>query len=94
MVEPTPFKIVPPDDTPEFMYPAYFGCLRWAVGFDPVLKLFTADTGINLPKDRTPIEAAVDRACGFNPNEEFMRAFVPWFNEQVWGGMDGEEPDE
>lgn len=94
MVQPAPFKIVPPEDTPEYMYGAYFSCLHWAIGFEPALQSFTQDTGIPIPTNRSPIEQMVDKACGRDPGEEFIRAFVPWFNTAVWGKMDGEDANE
>lgn len=90
----TPFDITPPADTPEYMYDAYFSCLVWALQFEPIHKEFANDTGINIPKPRTPFEQAIDKACGHNPYEEFVKAFTPWFNTWVWGKMDGTEPNE
>ena len=90
----TPFEIVPPDDTPEFLYPAYFGCLHWAVGEKGILDSFMADTGVSFPRPRSGIEQAVDRATGFDQNKEFVQKFIPWFNECVWGPIDGMENPE
>jgi hypothetical protein len=89
---PVPFEITLPEDTPEYMAPAYFGCLRWALGFDPILDSFFEVTGISLSPARSGINKLVDDATGFDPNENFLRAFLPWFDEQVWGKMD--EPGE
>lgn len=86
---PVPFEITLPQNTPEFMAPAYFGCLRWALQFDPILESFKEVTGKNIPASRSPIEKLVDEACGINHGEEFIKAFVPWFNEQVWGSLGG-----
>jgi hypothetical protein len=91
---PAAFKIVPPSDTPEFMYGAYFSCLHWAIGEKGILDSFQEDTGVLFPRPRTRIEKMVDSATGFDQKKEFVRAFVPWFNEWVWGKMSGEEPDE
>jgi hypothetical protein len=70
----TPFEIIPPDDTPEFMWPAYFSCLLWALEFEPILNSFTSDTETKIPAPRSEIEKLVDNATGFNPYKEFVRA--------------------
>lgn len=89
----TPFEIIPPDDTPEYMWPAYFSCFLWAIRFDPILQEFIKDTGTVIPKPPTPFEQMIDQATGHNPYDKFVRAFTPWFNANVWGKIDGEEPD-
>lgn len=90
----TPFEIVPPEDTPEYMYDAYFSCFFWAIQFDPILNEFLKDTGKSIPKPPTPFEKKIDEATGFNPYKEFAQAFVPWFNQWVWGPMDGADDSE
>lgn len=87
----TPFEIIPPDDTPEILWPAYFSCFLWAVTFDPILQRFLGDTGISIPKLPSPFEQMIDKSTGFNPYDKFIRAFVPWFNTNVWGKMDGDD---
>lgn len=87
-----PLEITLPPNTPEFMAPAYYSCLMWAIGFDPVLEHFKADTGRSIPKSPSLFEQMVDDACGHNPQEEFLRIFVPWFNEWVWGNEPLDNP--
>lgn len=89
-----PFGIIPPNDTPEYMYEAYFSCFFWAIRFDPILHEFLKDTGRSIPKPPTPFEQMIDQATGFNPYKEFVHAFVPWFNQWVWGAMDGADDDQ
>jgi hypothetical protein len=31
----------------------------------------------------------IDKAAGYDPAGEFIRAFVPWMNKNIWGSMDG-----
>lgn len=88
MAQPTPFDIVPPEDTPEYMWDAYFSCFLWAIQFGPIQQEFLKDTGLSIPKPPTPIEEMVDKACEREPYLEFVRAFVPWFNQWVWGAID------
>jgi hypothetical protein len=90
---PVAFEIIPPSDTPEFMYDAYFSCFFWAIQFDPILQQFLSDTGLAIPVPRPPIVQMVDKATGFNPYKEFVHAFVPWFNLNVWGPIDGTEEE-
>jgi hypothetical protein len=84
-----PFEITLPEDTPEYMAPAYFSCLQWASGFEPILNQFREDTGKVIPAVRAPIEKMIDDATGFDPYADFLRVFVPWFNEWIWGAIDG-----
>lgn len=86
---PVHFEITLPQDTPEFMAPAYFGCLQWALKTDGILEEFRKDSGLAIPAARASIEKMIDEATGFDAMEHFMRAFVPWFNVWVWGPMDG-----
>jgi hypothetical protein len=86
---PPKFEIVPPDDTPEYMWPAYFGALHWALGAKDVVEAFTIETGIAISLPRSGLDAMIDQATGFDPAESFLRAFVPWFNAHVWGPMNG-----
>lgn len=81
-----PFEIVPPVDTPEFMWPAYFSCLQWAIGKEEILSSFREGTGVSYAIPKSSIEALIDDATGYKEN--FIRAFVPWFNDSVWGHID------
>jgi len=87
--EHAPSWFLPPEDTPEFMYPAWASCLRWAVCSEAVQKDFESATGIKYHGAGSPIEAMLDAATGHNPAEEYIKSFLPWFNEWVWGSMDG-----
>jgi len=84
-----PFEINLPQDTPEYMAPAYYSCLQWAIGEVGILAAFSADTGKSFSPARTGMDKLIDDAIGFDPGEDFLRAFVPWFNEKVWGPIDG-----
>jgi hypothetical protein len=85
-----PFEITLPKDTPEYMAPAYFGCLRWALGVEGILEEFKKDTGKSFSPARSGLDKLIDDAAGFNPGEDFLRSFVPWFNQWVWGGIEGQ----
>jgi len=92
--EHAPSWFLPPEDTPEFMYDPWAACLRWAVCSEAVQKDFEAATGIKYHGAGSPIEAMLDNATGHNPAEEYIKSFLPWFNEMVWGSMSGEVPTE
>ncbi len=85
---PVPFEILLPPDTPEYMAPAYYSCLQWAIGEAGILAAFTADTGKSFRPALTGFDKLIDDASGFNPEEDFIRSFVPWFNVQVWGPLE------
>jgi len=84
-----PFEITLPEDTPEYMAPAYFGCLRWALGKEEILNQFEKDTGKFILIARSGLDKLIDESTGFDPSADFLRAFVPWFNEWIWGAIDG-----
>jgi hypothetical protein len=79
------FEIVPPDDVPGYAYDGYFSCLHWAIGDEDVLDHFKSDTGLSYHPPKTEIEEMIDEATGHKPAEDFIRAFVPWFNVNIWG---------
>jgi hypothetical protein len=79
-----------PADTPDEVAPAWLSCLVWAVGEPSVLAAFRLETGNEWSPGRTALDKMIDDAVGADDN--FARAFVKWFNENVWGPMDGTEP--
>lgn len=78
--------IRPPADTPEYMWPAWAGCLRWAVGEADIMAAFRAETGIRWQPGRSGIDRMIDEATG--ADRKFLVAFVEWFNANVWGPTD------
>ena len=78
-----------PEGTPEYMAPAYYGCLNWAIGEEYCRKQFEEDTqtqALLLP--RSPIELMVDRACGIDRSQDaldYFNKFKKWHDEFVWG---------
>ena len=61
----------------------YFSCLQWAIGEPDILAAFKADTGMSYSPPRCGLDAMIDEATGLK--EEFIKKFVAWFNENVWG---------
>jgi hypothetical protein len=41
-------------------------------------------TGHKLGVSRSPLEAAIDKACGYNPDEKAMPDFVEFVHECIW----------
>lgn len=89
-------QVMLPEGTPEFMAPAYFGCLQWAIGFEDMRKQFETETGTSAPAlPRSPIEAMVDKACGIDRQQEakdYFNKFKAWHDVNVWGDINA--PDE
>ena len=81
-----------PSDTPAYMAPAWAGCVSWAAGDPGILEAFQKDTGNAWTPGRTSLDLAIDQACG--AEESFVREFVLWVNENVWGPIDGSGSDD
>ena len=77
--------LTPPKDMPEFMMEAWLGCLHWAIGEPEILAAFKRDTGLSYSAPRCGLDAMIDQATGVQ--EKIIAAFIPWFNENVWGPM-------
>lgn len=71
------------------MAAGWLGALRFALGREDILAAFRADTGNQWQPGQTPIDRMIDEATG--AGADFFRAFLPWFNENVWGSEDGGE---
>jgi hypothetical protein len=70
-----------PDDP--LMALAWRDCLSWAVGEPEILGAFQRETGTAYAAPRTPLDRMIDKATGVE--EHVARAFVKWFNANVWG---------
>ena len=69
---------------------AWADCLRWAVSDPDVLAAFRAATGNQWTPGASPLDRMIDEASG--AEAAFVRAFVVWHNETIWG--DETEPTE
>jgi hypothetical protein len=72
-----------PDDV--LMLQAWTDCLLWAVGNEDILARFRVETGNTWEPGTTPAQIQIDKATG--ADRAFVTAFVPWFNENVWGDV-------
>jgi hypothetical protein len=75
-----------PDDTPDYMVPAWIDCMLWASGEPEIVARFRADTGVNWTPGQSGIERLIDKATG--AEESAIKAFVQWFNVNVWGPVE------
>lgn len=73
------------DDDP-LMYPAFMGCVSWALGNDEVMARFRADTGKTWTPGRTPIERMIDHATGVDL--DFFQSFSDWVEANIFGTPD------
>jgi hypothetical protein len=85
MAAKTKYGIIPPVDTPEYLWPAYFSALRVAIEEPVIIKAFSAETGYMWSAPKSPMDAMIDEATGYA--EGYIKAFVEWFNINVWGPM-------
>ena len=71
-----------PANTPEYMAPAYYGCLNWAVWSDDIRRQFEEATGTKpVPAPpRAGIEAMIDKACGID-REKLMQDYFTAFKK-------------
>lgn len=78
-----------PADTPEYMTPAWIGCIHWALGEPGILEAFREDTGILWKPGRSGFERMIDQATG--AERGFLEAFIKWVNVEIWGPMEPEK---
>jgi hypothetical protein len=76
-----------PADTPDYMIPAWLGCLHWASQEPWVLEAFMRETGTDISTARSPLDRMIDQATGVNAH--IAEAFVRWVNVEIWGPIDG-----
>ena len=60
-------------------------CLSWAITDSRIVERFRSDTGIQWTPARSLIDTMIDKATG--AEVDFVRKFVEWFNENVWGDI-------
>jgi hypothetical protein len=77
------YQLEIPPDVPEYALPAWASCLRWALGEESIRKAFEADTGIRYCPARCALDLLIHDATGWR--EEYVKKFIAWFNENVWG---------
>lgn len=81
-----------PADTPDYMIPAWLGCITFAIRQPGALDQFRADTGFNWEPGKTGIDRMIDEATG--REQDFVREFVLWVNRNVWGPVGASDDQE
>ena len=82
--------IEPPADTPKIAHGMWAACLIWHFKQPEVRARFSAETGQHLSFSRTPIDQMIDDATGYQ--SDAIHAFGEWFNREIWGPWEAEEP--
>lgn len=75
-----------PDDTPDYMVDAWASCMHWAIQEPTILDAFRKATGNRWQPGTTPMDRAIDDATG--AGDDFVKQFILWANEFVWGKID------
>ncbi len=79
-----------PDDLPEYLIPAWLGCMRYAISEPEIVAAFREDTGNQWKPPANTLEALVDSQL--NRQEEFLVKFITWANTNVWGPLHDTDP--
>jgi hypothetical protein len=58
-------------------------CLHWALGEADIKARFEIETGNKWSPPKSQAEKMIDEAT--EAAVAYLQAFVPWFNENVWG---------
>lgn len=75
-----------PSDTPDYMAPAWVGCISWAIGNPEIRATFMTDSGLKWEPPKTELDRMIDKATG--ADERFIEAFIVWANDHVWGKIE------
>jgi hypothetical protein len=81
-----------PADTPDYMAPAWASCMSWAISEADIRAAFEAETGHQYSPPKNGLERMIDEATGHG--NAYVKAFVTWANENVWGALDGNDDDD
>lgn len=74
--------LIPPDP---LMQGPWHGSVLYALSQPDALAAFTAETGVAVPRSRTPLDALIDDATG--RHRAFVLAFLKWHNDAIWGDV-------
>lgn len=72
-----------PADLDPFLENVWLGCIHWALGDKATVEAFREATGNRWQPGTSPLDRAIDEATG--ADVAFLKAFVAWANENVWG---------
>ena len=66
-----------------YMYPAFIGCVRWALGEPEIMDAYRRETGDNWMPPAILIDKLIDEAAG--ADFAFCQRFSDWVEENVFG---------
>lgn len=71
----------------DLMEVAWSSFISWAAHHEPTILYYELDTGKRFPRaPKTYIEAAIDKATGFDKErEKDIEHFVLWATDEIWG---------
>jgi hypothetical protein len=70
-----------PDDTPEYLAPAWLGCVSAAFGDPQIVERFKETTRDKWEPRGAEAELAKEISCS---NEDFVQGFIDWVNSNIW----------
>lgn len=59
-------------------------CAVYCVGNSELVKEFNRLSRCHLGERRTPIEASIDNACGYDPDKEAIPQFLDFVYQCIW----------
>lgn len=82
-----------PADTPDYMAPAWRGCMTWAASCPDVRRAYQKDTGDTWqPSAPGSAQHRLDEKSG--ADLAFLDRFIRWANDAIWGSLDDHESGE
>lgn len=72
----------PWDDDP-LMYPAFIGCVSWALGTPEIVAAFREKTGNQWQPARSGLDKMIDKATGVE--RKFMQEFSDFVADEIFG---------
>ncbi|MFM7851281.1 MAG: hypothetical protein ACKO96_05020 [Flammeovirgaceae bacterium] len=74
-----------PNDTPDYLIPAWLGCISWAVSTKEITDAFYAESNLPPLAQLGTFASEIDKACGLH--ESTLKAFIEWVNINYWGDL-------
>ena len=79
-------KTVPAYRENDLLTGAFLALVSFAFREDEIAEQYNKETGFNIRRiiPNSPLAAMIDKACGYDGNEDFA-AFADWVNVNLWG---------
>lgn len=75
-----------PSDTPDYMAPAWLGCMHWAIGQADIVRDYRTETG-DTWKPSPPGTEQHKQDIKTGRADKFCEDFIRWANVAIWGPM-------